>query len=80
VQSENATTIIRLILNGGQAVATDQHPTPVSMPDFGWKLSDEQVAAVASYVRSAWGNQATPVSGTDVRSVRGAVQAASSAN
>jgi len=80
VQSRDPTTIIRLILNGGQAVATDQHPTPVSMPDFGWKLSDQQVAAVASYVRSAWGNQAAPVSAGDVRSVRGAVQAASSAH
>ncbi|MGA9868801.1 MAG: c-type cytochrome [Acetobacteraceae bacterium] len=80
VQSDNPTTIIRLILNGGQAVATDQHPTPVSMPDFGWKLSDEQVAAVASYVRSAWGNQGAPVSAGEVRSVRDGVQAASSAH
>ncbi|MGH7211677.1 MAG: c-type cytochrome, partial [Acetobacteraceae bacterium] len=80
VQSENATTIIRLILNGGQAVATNQYPTPVAMPDFGWKLSNEQVAAVASYVRSAWGNRAAPVSVGDVKGVRAAVQAVSSAN
>ena len=54
VQSDNPATVIRLILNGGHAAATDQRPTPVSMPDYGWKLSDAEVAAVASYIRSAW--------------------------
>jgi mono/diheme cytochrome c family protein len=78
VQSADPTTIIRLILNGGHAVATDQHPTPVSMPAFGWKLTNQQVAAVASYVRSAWGNEAPPVSGAEVQKLRGAVQAVAS--
>jgi mono/diheme cytochrome c family protein len=62
--------VIRLILDGGRAVATDARPTPVSMPAFAWKLSDAQVAAVASYVRSAWGNAAAPVSASDVGSLR----------
>jgi mono/diheme cytochrome c family protein len=78
VESDKPTTIIRLILNGGHAVATDQNPTAVSMPSFGWKLSDQEVAAVASYLRGAWGNQASPVSTTDVQSVRKAVGDATS--
>ncbi len=78
VESAKPTTIIRLILNGGHAVATDQNPTPVSMPSFGWKLSDQEVAAVASYVRSGWGNQASPVSTSDVESVRKAIKDATS--
>lgn len=73
VQGDNPTTVIRLILNGGHAVATDQRPTGVSMPSFGWKLSDPQVAALASYVRSAWGNAAAPVSASQVSNVRKAV-------
>lgn len=80
VQGGNATTVIRLILNGGHAVATDQRPTGVSMPSFGWKLKDDEVAAVASYVRSAWGNAAPPVSASDVAGVRKAVQDVSSAD
>ncbi len=80
VQSRDPTTLIRLILNGGQALATEAHPTPVSMPSFGWQLSDAEVAAVASYVRSAWGNQAAEVSSGKVAVVRGAVQAATSAH
>jgi mono/diheme cytochrome c family protein len=70
VQSTKATTVIRLILNGGHAASTKKSPTSPSMPAFGWKLSDSQVAAVASYVRSAWGNKAPPVSAGDVSSLR----------
>jgi mono/diheme cytochrome c family protein len=80
VQGENPTTVIRLILNGGHAVATDQRPTGVSMPSFGWKLSDAEVAALASYIRSAWGNEAAPVSASDVQDERKAVENASSAD
>lgn len=70
VQDRDPTTIIRLVLDGVHAVATDARPTPLSMPSFGWKLSDEQIAAVASYIRSAWGNAASPVSESNVRSMR----------
>jgi mono/diheme cytochrome c family protein len=73
VQSAKATTAIRLILNGGRSVATDARPTSLSMPSFGWKLSDEQVAAVASYMRGAWGNAAPPVSASDVSALRSQV-------
>lgn len=50
-QSRDPTTVIRIVLDGTQAVATDGRPTPLSMPSFKWKLSNEQVAAVASYNR-----------------------------
>jgi mono/diheme cytochrome c family protein len=40
------------------------------MPAFGWLLTDEQVAAVATYIRQAWGNSAPPVSASDVASAR----------
>lgn len=80
VQSKSPLTAVRLILNGGHAAWTKKDPNPVSMPSFGWKLSDEQVAAVATYVRSAWGNSASPVSEGDVHDLRQAVQAVTSAN
>jgi mono/diheme cytochrome c family protein len=80
VQSDKATTVLRLILNGGHAAATSQKPTAESMPAFDWKLSDPQIAAVASYIRSAWGNTAAPVSSGEVSDLRKSVGSVSSAN
>jgi mono/diheme cytochrome c family protein len=40
------------------------------MPAFGWYLNDDQVAAVVTYVRNAWGNSAPPVSADDVAKTR----------
>jgi mono/diheme cytochrome c family protein len=70
VQSVNATTLIRAVLQGANSVATDGAPTGAAMPAFGWKLSDEQVAAVLNYVRSNWDNASPLVSTADVASVR----------
>jgi mono/diheme cytochrome c family protein len=36
------------------------------MPSFGWQLRDDQIAAVATYIRNSWGKAATPVSADDV--------------
>jgi cytochrome c6 len=41
------------------------------MPSFRNDLSDAQIAAVISYVRSAWGNQAPPVDAALVAHLRG---------
>ena len=40
------------------------------MPDFGWRLSDEEVADVLSFVRGSWGNHAAAVSRDEVGRVR----------
>jgi mono/diheme cytochrome c family protein len=69
-QSQDPKTVLRLILNGGRAAVTDARPTPFSMPAFGWKLTDGEIAAVASYIRSAWGNAAAAVDAGGVRDLR----------
>jgi mono/diheme cytochrome c family protein len=69
-QSTDPTTVIRFILSGTQTVATDARPTPLSMPSYGWKLTDAQVAAVATYVRNSWGNSAPVVRASDVAKLR----------
>jgi mono/diheme cytochrome c family protein len=74
VQSRDPTTVIRVILQGAQTAPTDKAPTAFSMPAFDWKLKDDQIAAVASYVRNAWGNSAPPVEPDKVGSLRKAVQ------
>jgi mono/diheme cytochrome c family protein len=62
----------------GSSVVTDEDPTEVldviihgrgEMPAFGDTLSDEEIAAVTSYIRNAWGNEAPPVSEEEVAEV-----------
>jgi mono/diheme cytochrome c family protein len=58
-----------LILAGGRIGTSPSRPSPLSMPSFAWKLSD-QVADVSTYIRNSWGNQATAVSVSDIRDAR----------
>jgi mono/diheme cytochrome c family protein len=71
VQSQYPLNVIRVILQGARVAATDARPTPFTMPAFAWKLDDKQVAAVATYVRNAWGNVASPVKPAQVGALRG---------
>jgi mono/diheme cytochrome c family protein len=41
-----------------------------TMPAFGARLTDQELAAVLSYVRSSWGNDAPAISPGDVKAVR----------
>ena len=41
---------------------TKGNPMPYGMPPFAGLLSDNEVAAVVSYIRTAWGNRGSPVS------------------
>jgi mono/diheme cytochrome c family protein len=70
VQSDHPDTVIRVILDGARATATPDEPTAPAMPAFRWKLSDDAVAAVATYIRNAWGNAAPVVSADDVKSTQ----------
>ncbi len=41
-----------------RTVPAAAQPTPSTMPAYDWKLSDTEIAAVASYVRNDWANAA----------------------
>ncbi|MEO6527446.1 MAG: c-type cytochrome, partial [Gemmatimonadaceae bacterium] len=56
--------LIRIVLHGKEG--------EMLMPPVGASLSNEQLASVLTYVRRSWGNDASPVSPTDVRESRGA--------
>jgi mono/diheme cytochrome c family protein len=62
------TNLVRVIVSGGFPPTTVGNPRPYGMPSLA--LDDDEIAAVASYVRSAWGNAAPAVSAADVRRVR----------
>lgn len=44
------------------------------MPDFSDSLSDREIATILSFVRSNWGNRATPLSESEVLALRDALQ------
>jgi mono/diheme cytochrome c family protein len=70
VQSDDPTTLARVVLHGTRAVATAGAPTGPAMPAFDWRLDDAQVAAVLTYIRSNWGNAAEAVPATAVAAQR----------
>jgi mono/diheme cytochrome c family protein len=70
VQSDDPTTLVRVVLHGTRAVSTAGAPTAPAMPAFDWRLEDAQVAAVLTYIRNNWGNAAGPVPAGVVTSQR----------
>jgi mono/diheme cytochrome c family protein len=69
-------SLIRIIITGGRAAATDPRPTAPAMPSLGYRLNDDEIAAVVTYVRNSWGNAAAPVSADTVRDFRARVTGA----
>ncbi|MBZ5487568.1 cytochrome c [Halomonas aquamarina] len=70
VNAEDPTGIIRVILAGARMPSTEQRPEALAMPDFAWRLSNDEVAEVANFVRSAWGNEGSEISAGQVADVR----------
>ncbi|WP_428488303.1 c-type cytochrome [Rhodopila sp.] len=70
VQSREPTSLLHVLLVGARSVGTQGAPTAAAMPPFRWLLKDDEVAAVATYVRNAWGNAAPAVSTGDVSQAR----------
>ncbi|ARQ00194.1 alcohol dehydrogenase [Pseudorhodoplanes sinuspersici] len=70
VQSDDISTITRVVLLGSRGAATAAAPTGPAMPSFGWRLNDDNVAAVLTYIRNSWGNAAPPVASSDVGTYR----------
>ena len=77
VQQADATSLIRVVLAGSQAVATHAAPTAPAMPSLAWRLNDAQVADVLTYVRNTWGNAAPPVAPGAVGKLRKALKSGS---
>lgn len=72
-----ADTIVRMVLAGGKAVATAKAPTGAGMPSLGWRLNNDSVANILTYVRNNWGNQAPAVSPETVGRIRGSLHSGS---
>jgi mono/diheme cytochrome c family protein len=70
LQTTDPTSLIHVVLAGATVPATQTAPSNFTMPAFSWRLNDQQVAAVVSFIRTSWGNQGGAVTAKEVSDVR----------
>jgi mono/diheme cytochrome c family protein len=63
---DSTANLVHIILEGGFAPSTAGNPRPFGMPPFATVLNDNDVAALLTFLRASWGNQAPPVSAVEV--------------
>jgi mono/diheme cytochrome c family protein len=63
--------LVRAIALGGFGAATAANARPFGMPPFAQVLSDDEIGAVATYLRASFGVAASPVNAFDVARWRG---------
>jgi cytochrome c553 len=66
----NTANLVQILLFGGYAPATTGNPRPFGMPPFVLKLNDKDTAAVLTYIRNAWGNEAPALTELDINRAR----------
>jgi cbb3-type cytochrome c oxidase subunit III len=68
--------LIRIVMHGlSGPVDVAGQTFDGAMPAWGGVLKDPEIAAVTSYVRSAWGNKAVPITAATVTAIRSATTA-----
>lgn len=70
VIADNPTSLINIILHGAELPSTELRPARLRMPDFAWRLDDEEVAELATFIRKGWNNKASAVSASQVKNIR----------
>ncbi len=71
VIAPNPVNAIRMVLNGGFSPSTQGAPYPHGMPPYRVELSNNDIAAVVTYIRRSWGNNASGVASIEVDKQRG---------
>ncbi|WP_374567996.1 cytochrome c [Ideonella sp.] len=66
VTMNDPTNLVRVVVGGGFPPTTAGNPSPYGMPPFGPLLGNDDIAAVISHIRNAWGHHAPTVSPQDV--------------
>jgi hypothetical protein len=72
IEMQSSVNPIRMVLNGGFPPQTTRNAQPYGMPPFAQVMTDEDIAAVVTYIRVAWGNHGGPVTTGEVNLLRAA--------
>jgi len=70
LQQPDPTGLEHLILAGTRIGVSASRPSPLGMPSFAWKLTDQEIADVSTFIRNSWGNEAAPVAASGVAELR----------
>lgn len=70
LQQPDPRGLLHIILAGSRVGTSESRPSPLTMPSFAWKLTDQEIADVATYLRHSWGNQAATVTASDASDAR----------
>jgi mono/diheme cytochrome c family protein len=70
LQSADALSTLRIMLDGAQTVTTPRAPNKGSMPGYAAKMTDQEIADVTNYIRNSWGNAAPLVTADQVAKAR----------
>ncbi|MFZ3219481.1 MAG: cytochrome c, partial [Rhodoferax sp.] len=71
VTMANPSNLVQIVLYGGYAPSTQGNPRPFGMPPFQLRLSTQELAAVLTYIRTAWGNTGRSVEEFDINQSAG---------
>ena len=70
VATDDPLSLISIVLQGSTTSRTAATPAQFAMPAFAWRLSDQDVADIISFIRSSWGNNADAVEARRVAALR----------
>jgi mono/diheme cytochrome c family protein len=77
VLEDDPSSLINILLNGAGRLVVNGVPDSYRMTPFRVLLSDQEIADVATFIRSGWGNRAPAVTADQVKALRAATDPAS---
>lgn len=66
-------SLANLLLDGAVTAHVGTAATDYHMPGYGWTLDNQELANVLTFIRTGWGNQASPVKESTVAARRAAL-------
>lgn len=69
MMQDDPASLVHIVQKGASLPAMATAPSSITMPAFSPKLTDQQIADVVTFIRHAWGNNASAVSAEDVRTL-----------
>lgn len=75
ILSDDPTSAIHVTLSGWKSASTKDKPRVVGMPEFG-SLTDDELADIVTFMRTAWGNQGSHVTASQISKVRAQLELA----
>lgn len=69
ILSEDPTSVIHVILEGGKTAETQVTPRSFAMPEYN-NLSNDELAQIITFIRTQWGNHASPITAEAVAKTR----------